>query len=278
MKLLSAFFLFLAAALAVYFNRVIRQYLFSKLNDYKSGLKSIVRTGISGIKTAAIVRLEIAAGFITLVIAVVLGQWGVIIPGAVVMLVLPGAYASYERKKYISAYEAGLTGFLESVISGLKAGMSMVKTFQQVSESDKTPVGLEISQVLKKTELGLSLQDALVELAEKIPLKENEIIISAVNTALETGGNITQVLSGILETIRKRQELGREVKSLTSQGVLSGVIVGSLPVFMIVIISLMDPAYMEPLFNTNLGIAALAAAIVMEITGAVIIAGIVDVK
>lgn len=278
MKIIYALFLFAAAAIIVYYNRVIRLFILSKINDYKSGVNSIIKSSITGIKTSAIIRLEIAAALFMAFFVMLTGQWLLIIFGAPIMLVIPKMHADYERKKYISQYYAGLTGFLESVISGLKAGLSVVAAFQQIAARDKSPIGLEISQVLKKVSLGKSLQESLLELAEKIPLKENEIVVSAVNTAMETGGNITEVLSNILDTIRKREELGREVKSLTSQGVLSGIIVGLLPVFMIVVISFMDPSYIEPLFNTGIGLAALAAAVVMEITGAVVIARIVDVK
>jgi len=277
-KIIYALFLFAAAAIIVYYNRVIRLFILSKINDYKSGVNSIIKSSITGIKTSAIIRLEIAAALFMAFFVMLTGQWLLIIFGAPIMLVIPKMHADYERKKYISQYYAGLTGFLESVISGLKAGLSVVAAFQQIAARDKSPIGLEISQVLKKVSLGKSLQESLLELAEKIPLKENEIVVSAVNTAMETGGNITEVLSNILDTIRKREELGREVKSLTSQGVLSGIIVGLLPVFMIVVISFMDPSYIEPLFNTGIGLAALAAAVVMEITGAVVIARIVDVK
>jgi tight adherence protein B len=277
-KIIYALFLFAAAAILVYYNRVIRLYILSKINDYKSGVNSIIKSSITGIKTSAIIRLEISVALLTAFFVMLTGQWLLIIFGAPIMLVIPKMYAVNERKKYISQYYAGLTGFLESVISGLKAGLSVVAAFQQIAARDKGPIGMEISQVLKKVGLGKSLQEALLELAEKIPLKENEIVVSAVNTAMETGGNITEVLSNILDTIRKREELGREVKSLTSQGVLSGIIVGLLPVFMIVVISFMDPSYIEPLFNTGIGLAALAAAVVMEITGAVVIARIVDVK
>ena len=278
MKLISVIFLFIAAAIAVYFNRSIRNYILSKVNSYKSGVNSIIKSSITGIKSGVIIKLELAVALVIAFLIILTGQWLLIIFGVLAMLAMPKLYASYERKKYIMQYHAGLIGFLESVISGLKAGLSVIKAFQQIAARDKSPCGAELAQVLKKVELGKSLQDALTELAEKIPLKENDIIIAAINTSMETGGNITEVLSSILDTIRKREELGREVKSLTSQGVMSGIIVGLLPVFLIIIISFMDPSYIAPLFNTGIGLAALAVAATMEITGAVLIAKIVDVK
>ncbi|MEI7542028.1 MAG: type II secretion system F family protein [bacterium] len=278
MKIISAFLIFLSVTISVYYHKSIKSYLLSKIKIYKEKLNLLIKSSLTGIKSSAILKLEIAAILLTIVSVIITRQWLIFILSLPVLFFIPKIHEAYERKKYIRQYYLGLTGFLEAVISGLKAGLSIVKALAQFAVMDKSPIGIEILQVLKKVELGKSLQDALIELAEKIPLKENEIIISAVNTALETGGNITEVLATILDTIRKREELGREVKTLTSQGVLSGIIVGLLPVFMIIVISIMDPSYMAPLFNTTIGLTALVVAVLMEITGAIIIMKIVNVK
>lgn len=270
--------LFAAAAAAAYASPVIRGFCVSRLKKYKDEIDGLVKTSMTSIKKNAIVRIELLAAASAIIISLLSGYFFFIILVIPVMAVIPKLYVANEQKKYARDYYNGLTGFLESVISNMKAGMSISKALQTVSEMDKGPVGKEMTLVLKKLELGKSLQDALNDLAEKIPVKENEIVIAAINTALETGGNITEVLSNILDTIRKRDELGREVKTLTSQGVLSGFIVGLLPVFLLGIISLFDPGFIAPLFSTPVGIALLAAAVVMEFTGGFIISKIVDVK
>jgi tight adherence protein B len=278
MKFIPAILLFTAAFIFVFYNRIIRENITAIFNNYIFAVNVMIKKSISSIKASAIIRLELAVFAVCVFMILLTGQIFLLAAAVPVMIIVPKLYVTSQRKKYISLYYASLPGFLESIIAGLKAGLSVIKTFQQIALRDKGPLGVEISMVLKKTELGSGFNSALLELKERIPIKENEIIVSAINTAQETGGNITEVLVSILETIRKRGELSREVKSLTSQGVLSGIIVGLLPLFMIAVICIMDPGFIAPLFNTTAGMLSLAAAAVMEITGGFFIAKIVDVK
>jgi tight adherence protein B len=278
LKILICLLVFTAAGLAVFFYKTIKSKISGKAAGYAGNIKLLMSKSMADIKGSEIVRLEIAAGVLSLVLFLLTSEIIIIILAVPAMLCLPKAYVKIKKQRYIKEYYAGLAGFLESVTSNLKAGLSMVKSFQVVAGRDSGPVGAEMGIVLKKVELGKSMQEALQELAEKIPLKENEIIISAINTALETGGNITEVLENILDTIRKREELGREVKALTSQGVLSGIIVGLLPVFLIIAVSFIDPGFMEPMFTTMTGKVMLGVAVLMEITGALVINKIINVK
>ncbi len=265
-------------AITVYLFPSIKTFLAGAYGSYRNSIKKISRMSMAAIRESAIVRFETAIAVFAIAAALLAGNGWIIAAAIPLMIFFPKMYVTNELKKYSSAYNDGLSGFLESVISNLRSGMSLSAAFKAVAERDKTPVGLEFVLVLKKTALGMSLQEALDGLAAKMPSKENEIIISAMNTSLETGGNITEALSNILGTIRKRDEIEREVKTLTSQGVLSGVIVGCLPALMLGIISVFDPGFIAPLFTTAAGVAMLVVAILMEITGAFIISRIVDIK
>jgi tight adherence protein B len=139
-------------------------------------------------------------------------------------------------------------------------------------------VAREISFVLKKTGFGSAMKEALEDLNRRVPVRENEILTAALSTALETGGNLSDVLSTILATIRQREALLRDVKALTSQGLLSGLIVGALPFLLAGVMLLMDPELMLPLFTTREGALMIAAAVIMEATGGFIIFKIVDIK
>lgn len=277
-KIIISSLVFAAAGIFAYYWEVIRRGVSEKAAGYGNNIRSMVSRSMADIKGSEIVQLEIAAGAIALALVLLTSELIIIVPAVAGMIYLPKAYIKIKQQRYIRDYYAGLTGFLESVVSNLKAGLSIVKAFQVFSARGSGPVPAEMGIVLKKVELGKSLQEALQDLAVKIPLKENEIIISAINTALETGGNINEVLENILLTIRKRDELEREVKALTSQGVLSGIIVGLLPVFLILAVSLIDPGFMEPMFSTTMGKAMLGVAFVMEITGAFFINKIIRVR
>jgi tight adherence protein B len=269
---------FTAVAILVFYYRQIKHAAEGKAAGYAAAVRLMASKSAAEIKDSEIVRLELAAGLLALAFYLLTSEIIIFFLAVPFMFYLPKMYIGMKRMEYLKKYRSGLIGFLESVTSNLRAGSSMVRAFQAVAARDSGPVGAEMSIALKKVELGKSMQEALQELALKIPLKENEIMIAAVNTALETGGNITEVLENILETIRKRDELSREVKALTSQGVLSGFIVGLLPVFLLLAVSMIDPGFMKPLFETAQGKILLFLALIMELTGAFVISRIVDVK
>jgi tight adherence protein B len=277
-RILISALVFAATGLLVYYYRHIKGEMGKKAADYKDGVDELVKRSMAGIRGNEITRLEVAAAAAALALAMLTGNFIFILIAVPVMIYLPKFYISNRQSRYMKEYGAGLVGFLESVTSSLKAGLSLVKAFQVFAARDRGSAGNELEIVLKKIELGMSMQEALQELAGKIPLKENVIIISALNTAFETGGNITEVLENIQDTIRKRDELNREVSALTSQGVMSGIIVGLLPVFLIAAVSFIDPEFMQPLFSTTTGNMLLVIAVIMEITGAFAIRAIVNVR
>ncbi|MCE5299387.1 MAG: type II secretion system F family protein [Spirochaetia bacterium] len=278
MKFVLAALVFITAAVMAYLNKVLRGGIVSAAARYRTYI-----IGLTGPKTFKLrpdntIIFQAAAGVLLLLLSFITGLWYVSLLAIPAILLIPAWRASIMKKRYERSYYEGLPGFLESVISCLKAGFSISAALREASSRDRTPVGTEVAQALKKTGLGMGLAEALASIHGRVPIKENEIIFGAIGTSIETGGNITEVLSNILETIRKRSEIEREVKALTSQGVMSGVIAGSLPLFMIGVISLIDPSFMAPLFSTAWGAGLLGIAAAMELTGALLIKKIVDVK
>jgi tight adherence protein B len=270
--------LFLASAILAYFHRVIFQHLKNRAASYRRFVEAIIRNSAAAVKKSAIVRIEAVTAVVSAALCALSGIWLLIIPAVLIMFFIPKIYISIERKRYIAQYRAGLQGFLEQVISSLRAGTSISRALQDYCAGDNSPVAREISFVLKKTGFGSAMKEALEDLNRRVPVRENEILTAALSTALETGGNLSDVLSTILATIRQREALLRDVKALTSQGLLSGLIVGALPFLLAGVMLLMDPELMLPLFTTREGALMIAAAVIMEATGGFIIFKIVDIK
>jgi tight adherence protein B len=241
-------------------------------------VEKLVKGSLAAVKQNEILRLQILSGSVLFLSALLLGSWVLSLLLAPVIIFIPKIFVARRQKKYYHDYRQGLTAFLESLVSSLKAGLSLNRAFAVFTERDKTPVGREVTVMLNRVSFGLSMQDAISELSERIPVRENQIVMAALSTALETGGNITEVLSNILDTIRKRDELDREVKALTSQGVMSGIVVGCLPIFLLIIITVIDPSFTAPLFTTTQGMLLLFAAAVMELIGAYLISRITKVE
>lgn len=278
MKILIPFLFFISVTLAVYFYKEIFYYFRGLWERYLKNLNQKINSAFTKVKKDEIIKIEILSAFLFLILFFLTMNFLLIIIGIIIMLILPKVYIEYKQKKYIEEYSKNLPGFIESLISSLKAGLSISSAFKIVAQKDKTPIGKEIEDLLNKISLGKSLKEGLQELSEKIKIKENEILISALITGIESGGNISSILENILKTIRKREEIYRELKALTSQGILSGFIVGLLPFFLIIAIYFIDREFVEPLFTTQPGMILLSVSVVLEFMGILFIRKIIRIE
>lgn len=278
MKAAAAALILACVTILILTRRYIAQSAGNAAGAYASDIKSMIYRASGEIKNSEIMKITIATAAIFFALFLLTMSPVILLAGVPACLLVPKAYIKRKEAAYAARYMEDLPGFLDLFISNLRAGMSITRALQVFAEKDKGPVGNEMKLVIKKTELGRPVKDALAELSAKIPGRENEIMIYALNTALDTGGNIAEVLEGISHTIRKREEIKREVKSLTSQGVLSGIIIGVLPFFLAGAVLMIDPEFMKPMFETTAGRVMLCAALCMEALGAFFISRITAVK
>ncbi len=278
MKIIIPFLFFISISLAVYFYSEIFSFLKGAWSKYIKDINQKINNAFIIIKKEEIVKIEILLAVLILVLFVLTMNILIVFIGLILDFILPKLYIEYKHKKYISEYSKNLPGFIESLISSLKAGLSVSNAFKIIAQKDKSPIGKEMEDLLNKISLGKSLKEGLQELADKIKTKENEILISALITGIEAGGNISSILENILKTIRKREEIDRELKALTSQGILSGFIVGLLPFFLIIAIYFIDPEFVQPLFTTQAGIILLCVSVIMEIFGILFIRKMVKIE
>mgnify|MGYP005620160301 CR=1 FL=1 len=269
---------FAAAAGAVYLLPAAAGEFLKKVSAYRAGIDSAARKTFAEISGSELGRVMAVSAAVVLALAVLSGEIIILAAGAAALAITPRLYIKIKKDRFNREYYESIPRFLESVISSMKSGTSVLKSFQVFAGRSNSAVAKEISVVIKKIGLGKPLSEALQEMSDRVDVKENRIIVSAVIASLETGGNLTDVLENTLTTIRKRDEINREVKALTSQGVLSGIIVGLLPVFLLCAVYFIDPSFVEPLFKTGAGRGLLLAAFIMEVTGALIISRIVRVR
>ena len=132
--------------------------------------------------------------------------------------------------------------------------------------------------MLADERLGLPLDDGLAVVARRMRSRDLQQVILVANLQKATGGNAAEVLDKVAETVRERGELRRLVASLTVQGRMSRWIVTALPLVLLVVVSMLNPTYMEPLFETTGGRIALALAGLLLLTGSLAIKRIVAIK
>ena len=182
-----------------------------------------------------------------------LGMWRVnLLVGLVLALVAmagPLFYLKIRQSRRRSAFIAQLPDLLTLLVGSLRAGYGLSQAIELVAREVPEPASKEFARVVRATGLGLPLQRALENMAERIESDDLDLMVTAINVQYEMGGNLSAVLDTISDTIRQRVRVLREVNTLTAQQRLTGTILAFLPVGLAVALMVLQPAFFEPFFE-----------------------------
>jgi tight adherence protein B len=190
----------------------------------------------------------------------------------------PFFYVLQRRKARRRLFEQQFPDALDMMTSALRAGHGFTKAMQLVAMEAPDPLGMEFRKAFEEQNLGLPIKEALLNLTERLGSVDLKLFVTAVLIQRESGGNLTEVLVKISETIRARFKLMGQVKALTAQGRASSWVLGGLPVALGLIISLLNPDYIMLLFKEPLGRMMITMAVTLQIIGFLAIRKIVNVK
>ena len=188
------------------------------------------------------------------------------------------AYAKWLNARYVRKFDEQLTDALGTMSNALRAGFSISQAFESVAESDMHPISDEFALLLQQMRVGMSFDDALASLDKRIGSDDLTLVVTAIDIARKTGGNLTEIFDSISETIRARMRIERKVRTLTAQGRLQGIIVSLMPFFLCGVMTVMKPGMMIPFLTSLNGIVCLVGASVMVMIGWIIIRKIVTIK
>ena len=121
--------------------------------------------------------------------------------------------------------------------------------------------------MLREATLGMTSEDALAAMGQRINSKDLDLVLIAINIQRAVGGNLAEILDKVAYTMRERERIRGDIATLTSQQKLTGIVVGGLPVFMFAVFTVMSPDYMSVFFEENLGRIILLVAIGLEVLG-----------
>ncbi len=191
--------------------------------------------------------------------------------GAMLGYMLPIIWIKNKEKKRIQKFNDGLADMISTVVGSLRAGFSFPQALKTVVEESDDPISSEIGYVLKEMQYGSSLEDSLSELYERMPSEDLELMIQAILIQRQVGGNLAIVLDKIVQTIRDRTKIQRQIITLTAQGKLSGIVIGLLPVILGLVLFAIEPEYISKLFTNMLGIGMMIAGIISGTIGFILI-------
>lgn len=177
---------------------------------------------------------------------------------------LPIVYIRWRRTRRLRAFAHQLPFALDLIKSSLEAGHSLARGLQVTAQEFTDPLGAEFRVVLEQTQLGMPLPQALDRLLVRVPEDDLRLLVVAVKVQSEVGSSLAQIVGRLSEIVRTRQRLQAQIRTMTAQSRMSGIVVGLLPVFVLGAFSLIQPSYVHLLFFDPIGVKALKGAIVLD--------------
>jgi tight adherence protein B len=186
---------------------------------------------------------------------------------AVVALVTPYALVVRSVAKRKREFEEQFPGVLDLIAASLESGASVIRALELVVDEVDEPTASEFGRVLAATRIGTELPEALATMSERLGSRDVDWTVQAITVQQRTGGRLADILRIVARTMRDRGEVVREVATLTVEGRLSAVILGALPFFIALVMLVVNPTYLKPLFHQTVGLVMVGAAGALMLVG-----------
>ncbi|MFV9473474.1 type II secretion system F family protein [Advenella sp. RU8] len=193
------------------------------------------------------------------------------------VLLAPRHVLSVLKQRRLNLFDRQLPDMLLSLSGALQAGTGVQNALKLLVDEAPSPLSQEIGLMQREQRLGLSFEQALDNLAQRMPSEATGLVVSVLKIATQSGGNLSEALDRISLTLRSRIQIQGRIKVLTSQGKMQAWVMSSLPVGLMLVLNLIDPDSMRFLWGTPIGWAVLAIIVVLEVAGAWMIRKIVSI-
>lgn len=204
----------------------------------------------------------------------VLGAMGAAIAG----WLAPNYYLKMRQRRRVAKLEAQLPETLTLMSQSLKAGFGLLQSMSTAAEQMDHPIGTELERAIQEMNVGSSAEEALMALSERCGSYDLDIVVTAIVVQRTVGGNLSEILDKVAETMRERARIRGEIKTLTAQQSLTGLVIGLLPFGVGALFFVISPDYITPLFTETLGRVMIVAAIFLEAVGLMIIRRILNIE
>jgi tight adherence protein B len=195
-----------------------------------------------------------------------------------VMFTIPFLWLLWKRSRRLKRFAGQMPDAMELLARALRAGQSLGAGLHTVSEEMPHPIAKEFGRVYEEQNLGIPLEEAMQNMCDRVPNLDLRFFVTSVAIQRQTGGDMAEILDKIGYVIRERYRILGQVKALTGEGRLSGVVLIALPFSLFGFMLHIKPDYVEKLWTDPLGIKMSVAALVLQVLGAICIKKIVDIK
>jgi tight adherence protein B len=198
--------------------------------------------------------------------------------GALLFFTLPWLWLFNKRNSRLKAFASQLSDAMELVARALRAGHSLAAGMHVVAEEMPAPISKEFGRVYEEQNLGIPLEESLKGMCDRVPNLDLRFFVTSVAIQRQTGGDLAEILDRIGHVIRERFKILGQVKALTAEGRLSGVVLIALPIGLFMMMLWMKPDYIELLWKDPMGVKMSIGAVVLMLIGSYAIKKIVDIK
>lgn len=270
-RILTYFFLFLFfAAFSVFFYLNIKA-IADKYNKVKKRYFSETDSIFKQIKYFSVTegnlnRVNVISAFLFGILGFNL-KIGVLGPifGFIVGWFLPKGIIKHVRKKYLLKMQDQLFSSLILLGNAVKAGETLPQAFSSIRSIVGDPISQEFEILLQQMRVGMTMEDALLDMEKRIPLEDLSLSVQAMIISIKTGANLPLALKKIADTIQQRNLFYKKLSAITAQGRTQGIMVGLLPFAIGFLLYLNDHSFIEVLFKTFIGNCVIAVMIVLEV-------------
>ncbi|MBC7517553.1 MAG: type II secretion system F family protein [Microbacteriaceae bacterium] len=234
----------------------------------------------AGIRIAAAEFLLLVASgsVVTLLIGFVLGGMGLGLFFALIGPIGAKLVISARSTRRRRAFANQLDDTLQLLAGGLRAGHSLLRAIDAVSREAESPTDEEFARIVNETRLGRDLNAALEQSAARMQSEDFSWVAQAIGIHREVGGDLASVLDEVGSTIRERNQIRRQVASLSAEGKMSAYILFALPFVVIGILLMTSPAYIAKFVQSPLGFVLMGVSVVMLVIGGLWLKKVVSFK
>ena len=195
-----------------------------------------------------------------------------------ILYMIPGLYVRMAKVSRGKKLNNQLPEALSILSNGLRAGLSFTQSMLVAGKEMEDPIAFEFNKIVRDNSLGKPIDEALSDFSKRTEDEDIDIFVTAILIQRQVGGNLSEILDVLANTIRDRIKLRGDIKTITAQSKMSAVVVGSIPFVLALILNLLNPEFMQPLFNTLIGNILIGVVLTMQTIGVLILVKIIKVK
>ena len=192
--------------------------------------------------------------------------------------ILPYSYATFRRNKRFEKFEELFPEAIDTLARAVRAGHAFTTALEMITNEVAEPISGEFRQLYEEQKFGMPVRDALLNLTDRVPLVDVKFFVTAVMLQRETGGNLAEILDNLSYVIRERFKIQRQVRVYTAQGRLTMALLMGMPPIIVVVMLMLNPSFIHPLFADPIGHILLVLGITLQTIGYFVIRKIIRIQ